>query len=156
AWCTTLLSEREAALAAPLLGDAADALVRLRNPMSREGEMLRPNLVPGLLRACALNLRQGRTGVRLFEVGSGVIAGAGLPRERPMVAAIVTGPRLAHAHADAAVSARDSALQPTDFAAAKGLWEAWLEEMRVDSPAWRSYSGAGWKPGASAEVASRT
>ncbi len=156
AWCTTLVSEREAALVAPLLGDAAGAVVRLRNPMSREGEILRPNLVPGLLRACAHNLRQGRAAVRLFEVGLGFTADAVLPRETPMLAAIVTGPRLAHAHAEASVSARDSALQPTDFAAAKGLWEAWLEEMRVDSPAWRSYSGAGWKPGASAEVASGT
>src|SRR5207249_10895813 len=35
-------------------------------------------------------------------------------------------------------------------------WEAWLEDLRVDSPAWRAYSGAGWKLGASAEVASGT
>ena len=28
-----------------------------------------------------------------------------------------------------------------------------MGEMRVDSPEWRAYSGAGWKPGASAEVA---
>ncbi len=47
------------------------ALVRLANPMSRESEVLRPNLVPGLLRACAHNLRQGAPAVRLFEVGAG-------------------------------------------------------------------------------------
>src|SRR5438093_12241195 len=63
-----------------------------------------------------------------------------------MLAAIVIGPRWAHAH--------DATLQPVDFDDAKGLWEAWLGEMRVDTPQWRSYSGEGWKPGASAEVVS--
>src|SRR5439155_10560649 len=47
------------------------------------------------------------------------------------------------------------AQQPLDFDDAKGLWEAWLEEMLVDTPGWRTYSGDGWKPGASAEVAWR-
>jgi len=60
----------------------------------------------------------------------------------------VCGPRYAHAH--------DAAQEPVDFEEARGLWDAWLEEMRVDTPEWRSYSAAGWKPGASAEVASGT
>ena len=63
-----------------------------------------------------------------------------------MAAAIVLGTRYAHAH--------DEREPLVDFAHAKGLWEAWLEAMSVDSPEWRAYSGAGWKPGASAEVAS--
>ena len=40
-----------------------------------------------------------------------------------------------------------------DFFDAKGLWEAWLSEMRVDAPEWRPYAADGWKSGASAEVA---
>lgn len=150
AWSTTLVSEREAQAVAPLTGTAANAFVRLTNPMSRESEVLRPNLVPGLLRACAHNLRQGSPTVRLFEIGAGFEAqpGAPLPREPLMLAAIVTGPRLAHAH--------DATQQPVDFEDAKGLWEAWLEEMRVDTPEWRPYAADGWKPGASAEVASGT
>ena len=55
-----------------LLGDGPESLVRLVNPMSREGEVLRPNLVPGLLRACAHNLRNGVGAVRLFETGVGL------------------------------------------------------------------------------------
>src|SRR5262249_28097905 len=54
----------------------------------------------------------------------------------------------AHAH--------DAAQQPLDFDDARGLWDAWLEEMSVDTPEWRAYSADGWKPGASAEVASGT
>jgi phenylalanyl-tRNA synthetase beta chain len=146
AWCTTLVSEREAISAARLLGDENPSLVRLSNPMSRESEVLRPNLVPGLLRACALNLRQGRAAVRLYEIGTAFRAGKEtLPEETPMLAAVVTGPRYAHAH--------DAAQQPTDFADALGLWQAWLGEMRVDSAEWRPYSAPGWKPGASSELA---
>jgi phenylalanyl-tRNA synthetase beta chain len=153
AWTTTLVSEREAADAAALAGVEAAALVRLANPMSREGEVLRPNPVPGLLRACAHNLRQGVAAVRLFEVGAGFAYPAGhapgtLPEEAPMLAALVTGVRYAHAH--------DAAQQKVDFDEAKGLWEAWLEEMGVDTPGWRAYAAAGWKLGASAEVAAGT
>ncbi len=146
---TTLVSEREALATAALLGAAPESLVRLANPLSREGEVLRPNLVAGLLRACAHNLRQGAPAVRLFEVGAGFAAGpAALPVETLMLAAVVTGPRYAHAH--------DAAQQPVDFDEAKGLWEAWLEEMGVDTPEWRTYAASGWKPGASAEVAAGT
>ena len=151
AWTSTLVSETEAATCAALLGDQPASLVRLANPMSRESEVLRPNPLPGLLRAVAHNLRQGAPAVRLFEIGAGFRGGASsdpLPEERSWLVGVLVGPRYAHAH--------DAAQQATDFGDAKGLWEAWLEEMRVDTPEWRSYSGPGWKPGASAEVASRT
>ena len=102
AWCTTLVSEKEALTTATLLGQDATQLVRLSNPMSREHEVLRPNLVAGLLRACGHNLRQGGEAVRLFEIGRVFAAasakGEKLPIESPMIAAVVTGPRWAHAH----------------------------------------------------------
>ncbi len=138
AWCTTLVTEREALSCARLLGEESPRLARLMNPMSRESEVLRPNLVPGLLRACAHNLRQGREAVRLFEIGAGFtsIAGQELPEERLMLAAIVCGPRWAHAH--------DATQQILDFDDAKGLWESWIDEMSVDSLEWRAYSAPGW------------
>jgi phenylalanyl-tRNA synthetase beta chain len=149
AWSTSMVSEREALETAALLGEGEPRLVRLANPMSRQGEVMRPSPVPGLLRACAHNLRQGMAAVRLFEVGIGFRTAAGaLPEERRMLAAIVTGPRFAHAH--------DVFQQSVDFEDAKGMWEAWLEEMRVDTPEWRAYAASGWKPGASAEVVSGT
>ncbi|MBI1799744.1 MAG: phenylalanine--tRNA ligase subunit beta [Candidatus Eisenbacteria bacterium] len=149
AWTPTLVSEREAADAARLVGIDPAHLTRLMNPTSRESEVLRPSPVPGLLRACAHNLRQGASAVRLFEVGTGFRAGEGaLPDESTWLVALVCGARYAHAH--------DEAQQPLDFADARGSWESWLEEMRVDSPEWRAYSADGWKPGASAEVATRT
>lgn len=155
AWCVSLVSESEAIAAAEALGDEAK-LVRLVNPMSREGEVLRPNLLPGLLRACAHNLRQGASAVRLFEVGAGVLdRGGRLPEERLMLVALVAGQRWKHTH-DTTGALKEGAYDvrgAVDFHDAKGLWEAWLSEMRVDSPQWRAYAAAGWKPGASAEVA---
>jgi len=155
AWCSSLVSQAEAVSTAKLVGDDPKRLVRLANPMSRESEWLRPNLVPGLLRAVALNLRQGATSVRLFEVGAGFLSDEPLPRESLMVAAVLAGPRFRHTH-DAVPTAPKGAYDPraeVDFADAKGLWEAWLDEMRVDSPIWRPYAADGWKSGASAEVA---
>ncbi len=147
AWCTTLVSEQEARTAATLIGQEEGALVRLSNPMSRESEVLRPNLLPGLLRACGHNLRQGVDSVRLFEIGHGFTsAGEPLPVETPMIAAVIAGPRWAHAH--------DALQGAADFDDARGLWEAWLDEIRVDSPTWRAYAAPGWKPDASSEVAS--
>jgi len=156
AWTSSLVSASEAASTARLLGDDAAKLVRLANPMSRESEVLRPNLVAGLLRATALNMRQGATGVRLFEVGTAFMAsGEPLPRESLMLAAVMAGPRFRHTH-DLAPTRPEGAFDPradVDFLDAKGLWEAWLGEMRVDAPEWRAYAAAGWKSGASAEVA---
>ncbi len=156
AWCSSLVGEAEALAAAKLVGEDPTRLVRLVNPMSRESEVLRPNLVPGLLRATALNLRQGAASVRLFEVGVGFVAtGEPLPRETLMLAAVLAGPRLRHSH-DPVPTAPEGAYDPraeVDFLDAKGLWEAWLGEMRVDAPEWRAYAADGWKSGASAEVA---
>ena len=156
AWCSSLVSEPEAIAAARLLGDDPAKLVRLSNAMSRESEVLRPNLVPGLLRAAAHNLRQGAASVRLFEVGHAFLAAGGpLPRESLLLAAVLAGPRLRHTH-DPSPSGPAGAYDPraeVDFLDAKGLWETWLEEMRVDAPEWRAYAAPGWKSGVSAEVA---
>ena len=65
-----------------------------------------------------------------------------------MLGALVAGSRFGHAH--------DAMQGPLEFFDAKGLWEAWLEEMNVDTPEWRAYASPGWKPGASVEVASST
>jgi phenylalanyl-tRNA synthetase beta chain len=149
AWTSSLISEPEAVATAALIETGDPRLLRLVNPMSREGQALRPNPVAGLLHATAHNLRQGAAAVRLFEVGAGYRGRAkSLPEEPRMLAAVAAGPRYAHAH--------DALQQPLDFADAKGLWESWLDEMRVDSPEWRTYAAPGWKPGASAEVARGT
>jgi len=53
---------------ASLFGGGADA-VRIENPISSEMTHLRPDLLPGLLRAAARNQARGQVDLALFEVG---------------------------------------------------------------------------------------
>jgi phenylalanyl-tRNA synthetase beta chain len=66
AWTTSLVAEPEARACAELAGDDPRDLLPLVNPISREGAVLRPSPLPGLLRAVAHNLRQGELSLRLF------------------------------------------------------------------------------------------
>jgi phenylalanyl-tRNA synthetase beta chain len=43
--------------------------IELRNPLSEDHVVLRPALLPGLLRVLARNIRSGATTVRIFEMG---------------------------------------------------------------------------------------
>ena len=56
------------ATAASLFGGGADA-VKIDNPISSEMTHLRPDLLPGLLRAAARNQARGFADMALFEVG---------------------------------------------------------------------------------------
>ena len=49
---------------------AAQAVVKVKNPMAENRDALRRSLLPGLLEALALNARQDQGGARLFELGS--------------------------------------------------------------------------------------
>ena len=81
--------------AATLFGGGADAL-RIDNPISSEMTHLRPDLLPGLLRAAARNQARGFADLALFEVGpafhggepgeqhvqaTGLLVGATAPRD---------------------------------------------------------------------------
>ena len=81
--------------AAGLFGGGAEA-VRIENPISSEMTHLRPDLLPGLLRAAARNQARGLLDLALFEVGptfhggepgeqhlmaSGLLVGASAPRD---------------------------------------------------------------------------
>ncbi len=81
--------------AAGLFGGGAEA-VRIENPISSEMTHLRPDLLPGLLRAAARNQARGFADLALFEVGpafqggepgeqqllaSGLLVGASAPRD---------------------------------------------------------------------------
>lgn len=75
--------------AAQLFGGGADA-VRIDNPISSEMTHLRPDLLPGLLRAAARNQARGQADLALFEVGP--VFHGGEPGEQALqAAAILTG-----------------------------------------------------------------
>ena len=76
--------------AAALFGGGSDA-VRLENPISADMSHLRPDLLPGLLRAAARNQARGFADLALFEVG------ARLPRRRARRAGAAWPPACASA-----------------------------------------------------------
>jgi phenylalanyl-tRNA synthetase beta chain len=142
--------------------DPADALA-IRNPLSEEGSVMRPLLLPGLLDAARHNAAHGRPGLRLFE-SAHVYAAAGageggdgsdpvqmaeaaprgaLPaRERHHLAGLLT---------EAAPSTWRAEARVADFYAARGLVEALLAIAGVG---WRAEPGARpfLHPGRSATV----
>lgn len=83
------------AMTLPLTADEGPGVVRLRNPLSAEHGVLRPALLPGLVRAVEQNWAGMVRDVRLFEIGTVFRAGSigGRPVETAKVAAVVTGAR---------------------------------------------------------------
>ena len=83
--------------AAELFG-GGDATTRLENPISSEMSHLRPDLLPGLLRAAARNQARGLADLALFEVGH--VFPGGEPGEQALLATGVrigaTAPRSSH------------------------------------------------------------
>ncbi len=102
--------------AARLFGGGGEA-VRLENPISSEMSHLRPDLLPGLLRAAARNQARGFGDLALFELGSAFPGGE--PGEQVLMACGIrvgaTSPRSAH-----------GTRRPVDFFDAKADAEAAL------------------------------
>ena len=69
--------------AAELFGGGGEA-VRLENPISSEMSHLRPDLLPGLLRAAARNQARGFADLALFEIGQ--VFPGGEPGEQALLA----------------------------------------------------------------------
>lgn len=65
--------------------------VHLTNPLSREEGVLRPSLIPGLLRAARLNASHRVLDIRLFEVGRTFLPSDGRPLETESLGLVVSG-----------------------------------------------------------------
>ncbi|MFI5348231.1 MAG: phenylalanine--tRNA ligase subunit beta [Elusimicrobiota bacterium] len=85
-----LLSEKS--LSAARL--SAEYLPRVDNPLSEDWAVLRPSLLPGLLRSAQYNLSRGADAVRLFELGKTYTQKQGSATEQWRVAGILLGPVL--------------------------------------------------------------
>ncbi|MFH1398471.1 MAG: phenylalanine--tRNA ligase subunit beta [Candidatus Omnitrophota bacterium] len=64
-----------------LRGMGRDDLVAIRNPLSKEQEILRPTILPGILKAIAGNLNQKQSSISIFEVAKVFSAGKDYPNE---------------------------------------------------------------------------
>jgi phenylalanyl-tRNA synthetase beta chain len=85
-----LLSEK--ALAAARL--SSEGLPRVDNPLSEDWAVLRPSLLPGLLKNAQYNLSRGADAVRLFELGKAYSQKEGAVSEQWRAAGILLGPVL--------------------------------------------------------------
>jgi phenylalanyl-tRNA synthetase beta chain len=85
-----MLSEKS--LAAARL--SAEGLPRIDNPLSEDWAVLRPSLLPGLLKNAQHNLSRGADAVRLFELGKAYAQKDGSASEQWRVAGLMLGPVL--------------------------------------------------------------
>jgi phenylalanyl-tRNA synthetase beta chain len=71
----------------------AGKLIRLRNPLQSDRDILRPAIVPSLLESLAANLRH-EPGARLFEIARVYLPSSGeLPEERTIAGLVMAGKR---------------------------------------------------------------
>ena len=68
-------------------------VLELRNPLATDQKILRPSLIPGLVRAAERNFNRGSAGVGIFEIGR--IFGAGEMEERVSLSILVSGEKTA-------------------------------------------------------------
>ena len=73
--------------------DLSKWTVPVKNPLSEDHTTLRPSIVPGLIATAALNIRQGQSRLRFFEVGRIFLKlPNGQVREDERVAILIGGP----------------------------------------------------------------
>ena len=131
-------------------GDRGEA-VELINPMSSEQAVLRRSILPGLMRSVAYNQARGVRNVQLFERGVvfGAAEGRKNPKERTMLAAVLTGSYVTAGWNQQAVE--------IDFFDAKGAVENLARELCIPKLRFKALEAdeAPWlQPGRAAEVLS--
>lgn len=126
-------------------------LVRLRNAIPADADVLRPSLIPGLAKSVAENLKHERT-VRLFEIGH-VYLGTDpnlLPREPSTVGIALAGQRNDFDR----FHARSTEADQLDYFDAKGIVDALLDSFGLSDVTWLVLDHPALNPGRAAEIRS--
>jgi len=120
------------------------ALIRLRNPLQADRDVLRPTLLPSLLAIAAENLKH-QDGVRLFELSRVYLPSSNeLPHEANTLGMVFAGRREPLGR----FSATDSG--ELDFFDLKGTIEALIARLGVDEWEFRRIGSAALHPGRAA------
>ncbi|MCA9804780.1 MAG: phenylalanine--tRNA ligase subunit beta, partial [Cyanobacteria bacterium HKST-UBA02] len=136
AWISSLRSERE------LEGAAPRSILRVLNPLSKDHQVLRQSLIPGLIEAAAYNFDRGNRDVWLFELGRGYeksgsaddSAGVTGVTEKELVAGVITGSNIVQVTEGSQESGSSPAMsEKVDFYRAKGIVENLLQDVGVPS-----------------------
>jgi phenylalanyl-tRNA synthetase beta chain len=110
------------AIAEPALG----APITVTNPLSSQHSVLRQHLVGSLLSVLALNERQGREDLAVFEIGKGYGRVGDSPREWTRLALLLTG--------NALPPAWNRPAAPYDVDDAKGIVELLCSRLHLPAP----------------------
>lgn len=97
--------------------------IEVENPLRAEESLLRPAVLPGLLRSVAFNASHGNPDTALFEVGKvfhAPVVGDVLPDEREHLAVALSGHHRRSPH---------EVDRPVDVFDVKGLWENLVEAL---------------------------
>jgi phenylalanyl-tRNA synthetase beta chain len=121
------------------------SLIRLRNPIQSDRDIMRPSLLPSLLHSAAENLKHER-GVRLFEIARVYLPTSGeLPNEANVLAMVLAG-RLDPV--DRFTSNNDD----LDYFDIKGMLDVLLNRMAVSRAEFRRVDVPYLHPGRAAEL----
>lgn len=132
AWLSSLVPEDQAGIDKQLA-------VEVLNPLSKDHQLMRQSLVPGLINACGYNQDRGRKDVWLYEHGRVYFKdqqkdnkSTGV-REDNHLAAVISGQRF---------KTVNHTVPAVDYALAKGMVENLLSALNIDERklAWRSIS----------------
>lgn len=94
-------------------------LVKIRNPISAENSVMRPSVMPGLLKTVAHNIAHQVPDLAMFEIGRAIVNRPGTPEERTQIGIVITGRRNPERFGD-----EREALW--DFYDLKGILEGWF------------------------------
>ena len=120
------------------------ATARLSNPLSREVNVVRPSLLPGLVDTVRRNLRQGRVNLGFFELGRTYYVKDGAPGEDWKWAAAVLGPPTTASWTGTAT--------PADFYSLKGALDSALARLGAPAAVYESCEETGFHPGRCATI----
>jgi phenylalanyl-tRNA synthetase beta chain len=136
---SSLVARRHAAIG------SEDAVVDVLNPVSRERPSLRTSLLPSLLEAIDLNVRNGLRTLRIVEIGNVFNrTGEGM-EERKRIAFAVTGQALGRGW--------HSSSRPFDIFDLKGVLESFFAILNLDNDIAFSYDADGTLSGTSFSIA---
>jgi phenylalanyl-tRNA synthetase beta chain len=118
--------------------------IHVTNPLRDEEGVMRTTLLPGLLKAVAVNVARKTADVALFETGKVFLPGDGkIPEQPERLGFVAVGSR----GGDWETAARE-----VDVRDATGLWALIAHELRLPDPEVRKAAVPGYHPGRGAEL----
>jgi phenylalanyl-tRNA synthetase beta chain len=127
-------------------GETTTNVIEVENPLRADESILRPALLPGVLRAVGFNAAHGEPAVALFEMGT--VFAPPLPGETLPVERV----HLAFARASAVRRAPHEPDRPVDVYDATAVLDALAQELRLAAFRLEPAQVAGFRPGRHAQV----